>query len=63
MMLFVPILIFFYTSQFIFQALGQNPEVSHYAYLYIMTYAPGVMLFAFHDLQRKFLIQIGQADV
>ena len=58
--LFVPIFILLSYSKEMLVALGQNEEVAGYAYLYIMTFLPGLYLSGLNDCQRKLLNNFGK---
>jgi Na+-driven multidrug efflux pump len=60
---FIPIFCIFLLSGKILLLFGQDPIVSHQAYLYILSYSPGIYLMALFDLQRRFLISTGNSKV
>jgi multidrug resistance protein, MATE family len=45
----------FSQTKFILESLGQDPQVAHYAHLYVNTYLPGLYLLGQFDMLRKFL--------
>lgn len=52
-----PIVIILLFSRKFLNLFNQDGEVSEMAYLYIISYMPGLLLLGLNDLQRKFLIQ------
>jgi Na+-driven multidrug efflux pump len=46
-------------SHYILLIFNQNPLVSQLAYQYIRVFSIAVIIYAYNDIQRKFLIQVG----
>ena len=44
-------------------SLGQDAEVVNQAYRYILMMTPSMFLIGQHDIQRKFLIQMGKPNL
>ena len=62
MMMSIALILYVLSGKFL-KALGQDEEVADLAYLYILCSFPGIFLMGMHDLQRKFLIEVGKSHL
>lgn len=62
MLMSFALVLYIFSGKFL-KALGQDQEVAELAYLYILCSFPGIFLMGMHDLQRKFLIEVGKSHL
>ena len=58
-----PICAIFLQTEKLLLVLDQDPLVCRSTYVYVLTNVPGLLFFAFYDLQRRFLVQFGLSRI
>ena len=56
--LFIPMVLIFALSETIFLAMGQEPQIAHYASQYAISQLVGLFFAGQFDLTKRFLIQL-----
>lgn len=63
LLVLIPALSVLLNMKYVYMMFGQEPIVVNNMQNYIIAYLPGLIIFGFNDIQRRFLNSLGQANI